>query len=192
MNDGLKQRLVGAVVLLALAVIFLPVLFKDQPGHTVDTRTLIPEPPVFEPDVYAPPQRPEGIVPAPQPETMFLADTGDDAYLDDPPNGDENGSEEVATAPLEPRVEIPRADEAIPDAWVVQVGSFRSAEAATRLRDRLQREGYAAYTRSLATDSGEVSRVLIGPKIEREDALAIKAEVDRMLSVESLVVRFQP
>ena len=44
-DDGLKQRLIGAVVLLALGVIFLPVLFDRDRIEPIDQETLIPEAP---------------------------------------------------------------------------------------------------------------------------------------------------
>ena len=42
MNDGLKQRIIGAVVLLALAVIFVPVIFDKERITPVDRKTQIP------------------------------------------------------------------------------------------------------------------------------------------------------
>jgi len=42
MNDGLKQRIIGAVVLLALAVIFVPVIFDKERITPVDRNTQIP------------------------------------------------------------------------------------------------------------------------------------------------------
>lgn len=45
--DGLKQRLVGAFVILSLAIIFLPMIF-DKP-HTVGSSSIVPVPPA--PDV---------------------------------------------------------------------------------------------------------------------------------------------
>lgn len=48
MNDGLKQRIIGAVVLLALAVIFLPVIFDKERIAPVDRQSQVPEmPPII-------------------------------------------------------------------------------------------------------------------------------------------------
>lgn len=207
MNDGLKQRLVGAVVLLALAVIFLPVFFQDRPVRQVDTETRIPPRPQVEPEEFSAPERPSDIDPAPEPEDMFVSDAGDDRPLMDAEDG--SAADESAEAQAEPEAEPepdntegadPEDDELepglddgdIPRAWVVQVGSFQSAEAAARLRDRLQGEGYAAYTRRVRANERQINRVLIGPKVEKRQAQAIQNEVDELLGVNSLVTRFEP
>jgi DedD protein len=45
LDDRLKQRLVGALVLVVLAIIFLPVLFDREPIEPLDTQTQIPPAP---------------------------------------------------------------------------------------------------------------------------------------------------
>ncbi|MDX1633124.1 MAG: SPOR domain-containing protein [Marinobacter sp.] len=53
--DGLKQRVIGALVLISLAVIFVPMLF-DEPHTERSSRMIdIPEEPPF-PEVQAPPK----------------------------------------------------------------------------------------------------------------------------------------
>ena len=48
MDQGLKQRLVGAIVLIVIAVVFLPMLLRE-PGDLLDTETVeIPKRPKFE------------------------------------------------------------------------------------------------------------------------------------------------
>lgn len=58
MNDGLKQRIVGALVLVALGIIFIPVIFDKERIVPVDRVSQIP----LEPDLRAVPL-PEAAVP---------------------------------------------------------------------------------------------------------------------------------
>ncbi|MGE5154350.1 MAG: SPOR domain-containing protein [Bdellovibrio bacteriovorus] len=52
MREGAKQRLVGAVVIVALAVIFVPMLFEQEsPDSVPPAQEAIPEPPRFDPDL---------------------------------------------------------------------------------------------------------------------------------------------
>lgn len=52
MREGAKQRLVGAVVVVALAVIFVPMLFeKGSPEPAPPAQEAIPEAPRFDPDL---------------------------------------------------------------------------------------------------------------------------------------------
>lgn len=194
MNDGLKQRLVGAVVLAALAVIFVPSLLREQQPEPVDTRTQIPERPAIEPLAFEVPQQPDNIEPAPAPDTMFLPeDPGqpvhDDLELDSEVQEQtkQPGESDKSPGPEEEQL----TGEGV-QAWVVQVASFSNSETANKLRDRLQEQGYKAYVRSVAIGSGTVSRVYIGPKLDRTDAESIKSAVDQSLRVDALILKFQP
>jgi DedD protein len=59
--DGLKQRIIGALVLVSLAVIFVPMLFDEPHSERTSTTIKIPEEPPF-PEVEAPES---GLEPAP-------------------------------------------------------------------------------------------------------------------------------
>jgi len=87
---------------------------------------------------------------------------------------------------------MPLNAQGLPDAWVVQVGSFSSKEAANKLRDDLQEDGQKAYVRTTTTGGNSISRVYIGPKLDRAQAQAIKEQMDKRLKVKSMVMRFQP
>ena len=62
-NDGLKQRLVGAAVLISLIVVFLPMLVDDGPGPSPD-RPAVPKTPAWKfsgwkGDPYQTPEQPQ-------------------------------------------------------------------------------------------------------------------------------------
>lgn len=186
MKEGLKQRLVGAFILVALAVIFLPGFFKEQQGHKVNTTTQIPPPPAVEVVEFVPPQNTVEVEPAPNPETMFLPD--------------EEATPAEATAPvpasaqedLAPVPELPLNEKGIPAAWVVQVVSLSNKDAAIKLRDELQSDGHKAYIREVTTANGVFNRVYIGPKLDRAEAMAIKAQMDERFKVSAQVRPFEP
>jgi DedD protein len=185
-NDVLKQRLVGAFVLVAIAVIFLPSLLREQQPEPVDTRTQIPDRPAIESLSFTVPEQPQSIEPAPEPESMFVPDESTQPVvesLDELRERDRPESEPAVPS---------ESDSPERAAWVIQVASLRSAESAQQLRDRLQSQGYKAYVRSVTINGNDVSRVYIGPKLDRSAAEAIKADIDRELHVNSLVLRFQP
>jgi DedD protein len=87
---------------------------------------------------------------------------------------------------------MPLNHQGLPDAWVVQVGSFTSKETANKLRDDLQADGQKAYVRTTTTNGNTISRVYIGPKLDRNQAFAVKEEMDKRLKIKSMVMRFQP
>lgn len=198
MKDALKQRLVGAVVLAAIGVIFLPGFFKEQQGHQVDTRSQIPTEPASPQVTFETPQQQTEISPAPEPETMFLPPEPEP----EPKAEIEEVSPSVASADSNPVdttadttdevPELPLGTDGIPEAWVVQVASLSNKEAASKLRDELQADGHKAYVRTVTTANGSVTRVFIGPKLDKAEALKVKAEVDKRLKVNAMVLRFKP
>lgn len=149
MDQRFKQRLIGAVVLVALAVIFLPMLLSGPAERTrVDIELDIPQEP-------------------PAPETPALPDA---AMLDEPEPGE---SLESQPAPVEPQA-LPEAaaptESALTDGFFVQVGAFGSEANAQRLAERLQDDDHAVVIRNETV--GEQTRhiVQVGPKASRGDA----------------------
>ncbi|MGB3610627.1 MAG: SPOR domain-containing protein [Cellvibrio sp.] len=198
MKDALKQRLVGAIVLAAIGVIFLPGFFKEQQGHQVDTRTQIPAEPSLPQVSFESPRQNPDIQPAPEPETMFIPPELEPVADVSSPEAVASASSASAPAPNQTAdtadevPELPLGPDGIPEAWVVQVASLSNQEAAARLRDELQAEGHKAYIRRVSTSNGSVTRVFIGPKLSRAEADKVKADVDKRLKVNAMVLRFQP
>lgn len=179
MDDGLKQRLIGAFVLLAIAVIFIPVMFDRERMAPVDTRTQIPAAPHIEPLVIETP------TPTPLPEvveaTIEPAPAAAEMYVPDE-------TEEVSPEP-EP---IGVDQKGVPKGWVLQVASFKSVEHAKGLRDKLIAADFTSYVRSVNTSKGEMTRVFVGPTIDKEDLLAQKERVEKEFKVQTLLLKFKP
>lgn len=213
MNDGLKQRLIGALVLAGIAVIFLPGFFKEQQLHQVDTRSQIPAKPEVMPVVIEAP-RPISNEPLPDPDRLYLPESDQpvaedleqlqqvqqDARSEEPVPARASTTSVASSVASSSAPALEPASSSAPlssanaevDAWVVQVASLRSSESAQKLRKQLQERGYKAYVRQAQTGQGEVSRVFIGPKLDKALAETVKAEVDPVFKVNSLVLRFKP
>lgn len=232
MDDGLKQRLVGAVVLSAVAVLFVPVLFDQHDKHKVDTVSQIPAMPDVEPVNYQSPTKVEGIDPAPKPEQMFLPSGGDQQAIDDDPaavasagagtaplvaKANVSGSSVTKPSASKPSTSKPSASKSsdqkpvsqkpsvqatasndilnadgTPNAWVLQLISSSSEAKAKAIVKQLQDSNYRAYYRSAKTPKGLIYRVFVGPKISRRKAEQLKRELDKLLKVDALILRFQP
>lgn len=203
MDDGLKQRLVGAIVLVAVAVIFLPTLLDRETRRTVDLSTQIPPEPTIVAEVVevAEPVAPQGV-PAAKP----LAENYPHEPVEAQPEADSPASENpsgeqappaTAEAPearqAESSIEPPALNaEGVPDGWSLQVASFSSAERAQAMLEQLQAEGFKSYVRSAKMSQGTVHRVFVGPKINRAAAEAEKRNVDQRFKTNALVVEFKP
>lgn len=174
LDEKLKQRLVGVMVLVALAIIFLPSLFHRKELVEIDTTTQIPPAPNIEPVVIAPPTKPENIE-IPPPQELFRPQEPEEEVVVD--------SEEPSEAPS-------LTDKGVPAGWVVQVGSFKSVEGATSLVDGLLKKKLPAYKKTVETSQGQFVRVFVGPYIEQGRANEIKKQLDREYQVKSKIIRF--
>ncbi|WP_250461858.1 SPOR domain-containing protein [Microbulbifer litoralis] len=198
LNDGFRQRIVGALVLGALAVIFLPTLFDREGARYIDVTSQIPPQPDIQPIEIAEPEPVADAAPAPDPDDAFQPAVREP---DSPPAPEklQAAAETVAEEPEKPvEPQKPEQDsspildaDGLPEAWVVQVAAYRDESRAKKLRRQLMDEGYKAYTRAVTTDKGRFVRVFVGPKVSRADARSVKRELDQLLGAETLVLRFK-
>lgn len=203
MRESVKHRLIGAAVLAAIAVLFLPSFFKDRQQYQVDTSSQIPGRPSITAVDFNEPTRPEGIEPAPAPETMFLPDESEAVPVTQiPPPEQASVAAEVTSSNQSASSKgmvgatsvpvMPLNAQGLPDTWVIQVASLSVQAAANKLRDQLQADGHKAYVRSVPGASATTYRVFIGPKQDKAEAIAIKTQLDKRLKVNSLVLPFKP
>lgn len=89
----------------------------------------------------------------------------------------------VAAAPA-PAPDKPAASNT---GFAVQLGAFSNAAEAEKLRDRARGAGMSAFVEQVKTDKGTLSRVRIGPVLNRADADALKAQAKAQLGVDGIV-----
>ena len=200
MNPLIKQRLVGTVVLVALGIVFWPLIFDAPDVHDpialramsdkpfVD-RTPIPMPESFEAVVKETlPDSPSieaGVQLAADKNTRTGADAvslqalrGSDELAD---NSELTGSGNGDTL----------IDEAgLPIFWVLQVATVGSSDRADELVAALEQRGYRAFSKQYLRVAEQLYRVQIGPKFDRAALMQIKPEIDSILAVDSQVLRY--
>ena len=71
--------------------------------------------------------------------------------------------------------------------FAVQLGAFSSVADANALRDRARGAGIAAFTETVQTDRGPLTRVKAGPVVSRGEADQLKAQASSKLGVDGLV-----
>ena len=175
MNPAVKQRLLGALVLICIGLIIWPLVFTHVPGPVVDERSIIPPVPAFDKYTVPAPRPPEGIEPVTTtPEPIPVPTPVPDA---DSPSV---------------RAPVQLTEQGLPQSWVLQVASFSDKDNAARLVRELQAEGYKAFTLTVPGDGGSNTRVMIGPKLNQQSLLAIKPAIDRQYQVDALLMRYVP
>lgn len=216
LDKGLKQRVVGALVLLALAVIFLPMLFsrEDEVRQVVVEAPVMPKPPTMPTVEVQPTEVPEpqaedadnGVPPA---ETAAApAPSAPIASLpvqqSQPAQPKAPAPQPVAPKPAAPAQQPAQASAApaapaqqpaqrldsnnLPVSWSVQLASLSNRARADELQKSLRSQGYNAYVRSF----DGMNRVFVGPVVERAEADRLRDQLGKQQKLNGFVVRFQP
>lgn len=190
----LKQRIVGAIVLVALGVIFIPMILNREDNVSGISRTNIPEKP-RELEQLATQTMPALPAAPPQPaETRQLVDKQTPPLPEsaEPPEKPAvtATTSSVPTAVVEEK-SIP-AEAAKPRGWVVQVASFTERSKALHLRDRLRKAKFNCFVESITSKQGTLYRVRVGPVIKREEADALQAKIAKQLNLKDTLVMAHP
>ena len=186
MDQTLQARLIGATVLVALAVLLIPELLSgrktvepvvDEDAAARGSRTftielggsggqsIVSAPPAAPP--VAPATRAGGApaveptLPAATPAVAAEADVPTEVEREVPAGPASSIASGTAAPVLPPQP--PSSAPVSGGGWVVQVGAFGSAEAASRLADELTAAGYAARVAPVTRAGKTLHRVRVGP-----------------------------
>ncbi|WP_323114414.1 SPOR domain-containing protein [Pseudomonas guariconensis] len=218
LDKGIKQRMVGALVLVALAVIFLPMLFTRE-DEMRQVRVEAPEAPAMPslPQVQVEPVQ----VPEPQPLPEVSAPVAEQppVVVNESSAPMTTPSQPIAPAPVQapapkpapapaqkvetrpaaaasaPAASAPKPAapskvdvNGLPVSWSIQLASLSNRAGADNLQKTLRSQGYNAYIRS----ADGMNRVYVGPLIERTEAERLRDVINRQHNLKGFVVRFQP
>lgn len=190
---NLKQRLVGAIVLVSMAVIFIPMIL-DGRNASVNyiSKSNIPPKPEREFVSRVIPLSPSAV---PEPEALEHSPAPAEAESDEPLKA--AATSPVATEPKRASSVATEVDKPVPvvkpktglSAWAVQVGSFSSKENAYALRDKLRKQGFSAFVDTIYSKDTPTFRVRVGPEIKQEQAELLQAKLAKVLKTKPIVVK---
>lgn len=232
MEKRLQQRLIGAAVIIALAVIFLPMLLNGSGSNgRVSMKMQIPPEPSYSfngaaqppPASSTAPVQPIAVAPVsgtasqPPAQTAQPVEPAVSAPVPQQASAPSVAAQAAPPAPqpspqvVEPKVTapatpvqqkpvqqpVPAQNQATPSgkpvtpAWVVQVASLSKESGANELRDRLRKQGFAAYVDRF-DDKGRVYyRVRVGPKLTRAGAEAQQVKILKVAKLKGIVVPYK-
>jgi DedD protein len=194
---ALKNRLVGTVILVAIAVIILPDMLDGKKSSNGDVFVNVPAAPAKKPIVNPEPfpdervvasaQRPVEIVneralDEPEAASEPATDTNSDAtaQVNNSPN-DDLARQTVVEAPQESEQN---------NSWVIQLGSFRHQKNVKQLLDKLENAGYRAFSRPIETSSGSLTKVFVGPNLNKRELDGALSHLQELTGLRGKVTRF--
>lgn len=177
----LQNRLVGTLILVALAVIIIPEVLdgkKEQPVDPIETIPLKPEseealqqPNALSDELVAEPVEEE----QPQEETEVTAEAAE-------PIAENKGLKAPPREPVEAEIDG--------KAWVIQLGAFSKEESVKKLVEQLRGRGYAAYSEKSA--SGNITRLLIGPDTSEAELEKQLAPLKELTGLNGKIMTYKP
>jgi DedD protein len=203
-----KQRMIGALVLIALAVIFLPMLFSRQDDTVRQVQVdppAAPQAPALPPVQVEPVAVPEPqILPAePVPEQATTQAHAPNMPIQPAPTAPAVPTVKKPVETVQPSAPVAAAKVApvakpdtgsridpngLPVSWSVQLASLSNRAGADTLQKSLRAQGYNAYVRT----AGGKNRVFVGPLVERAEAERLRDVINRQQKLQGFVVRFEP
>jgi DedD protein len=160
MEQGLKQRLVGVVVITSLAAIFVPMLFDDPIDETgkLISELKIPNAPgkSLDADSSPLPNSVDEVIMLPEP--MALKE------------------ESIEKSAVSNKVR-----------WFLQVGIFSEESNAVSLRNKLRKQGFPTTISKESSEKGLLYRVRVGPELDQKRAEAMKVKIDKLNNIKSIL-----
>jgi DedD protein len=195
LSRGRKRRVVGTIVLLALALIILPQLFDGEGSYQPQVQSRIPERPIItllpEPQQVRPVMVGESQSPSANAEAENIELTESAVSNNASDSAEVNSAASVTNLSTDTDSRPTLNAAGLPDGWVVQLGTFGDLDNASKLLTDLLAKGYKAYERRSLRDEREMSTILVGPVIVRAEAERLLAELAKALDLKPLIKRYE-
>jgi DedD protein len=175
-----RQRLIGAIALVAVLVVFVPMILDSEPRTKGD-----------QPTLAIPPKDNAAPLPAPPKATPAPAEAAKAADASQPVTVAKTDAKVAEAKVLEPskppapKAAPPAAAAAAPAAapklegFAVQVGAFRDEAKLEQARQKLNAAKVPHYTERLEAKAGPLTRLRAGPFPTREAAESALASLKR-------------
>ena len=193
MERALKERIIGAAVLVVFDVLVVPIFLDGPPDDTeiVTQNVLLPgqeeqktQTVVLDRDRTEPvPAATQTPQPQPEPareEPTSEAPAEQVAERREPPKPVVEPVQEPEPEQQPARTAPEPAAASTTGMWAVQLGSFSNKENAERLASDLRKQGYAAFISEVTTGSGQMHRVRIGPQKDRPSAEQMASRLEKV------------
>ncbi len=167
MNEILKQRLVGTMVITALAAIFIPMLFDDpiEGADSYSNELSIPDEPLeiqaMQSQLDSIPRSRQEITSRAIPAQVNLQ------------------SQKITTAI--------KTDTHL-KSWTIQIGSFGNKQNALEFRDKLRQQKFTAFVDTAPSSNGKLFRLRVGPEINKKVATKNQKRLEKLYSISTLLV----
>ena len=196
----------GAAVLVAVAVIFIPIIFTDSQETEVISGSNIPEKPVTNFNSRIVPvigsnDEPSSTQTDLENVESEIIESGksqknDDLIIEQKMvaekviSAGENNAEKQAMEQKKATTEVEGSTTVGLSAWIVQLGSFTDEDNAQSLNTKLRQAGYPSFVEPIKKDGKLSYRVRVGPEIKRSEADSLLKKLKEKMQLDGIVVSY--
>ena len=208
MSTPFQNRLVGTIIVAAIAIIFLPDVLDGDKKTYQDNFEAIPSTPqvdFLQTNKSFPEEKLANLPVEPISDERAL----DEQSVIDSAKALKEKGVTVSTLSKEPvfsavpavasaKKLVTEAIKKVPSkaiaqqAWIIQLGSFRHQNNVDDLLSKLQKAGYTAFTKPIKTKKGNLTKVCIGPELIKSSLEAKLPALKKLTHVQGKVTRFYP
>ena len=214
MNSGFLNRLVGTSIVVVAAIIFIPNILDGEKVHFKDGFKAIPERPEFTTiEIKQEINAKAELAPEIKPESLYdevaldgksvTTEKADSTKITEVVNIEANDSGSQPTQIIEEAKPHQQAVEAkiahlqrsetsnlISMAYVIQLGSFSHKANVEALMKKLRNAGFTAFTRPIKTRNGELTKVFVGPQLDKADLEQKLPDLEKLTKLKGRLTQF--
>jgi DedD protein len=195
-----KHRIVGAIIIVALVVIFVPMILSErQPpseagsgaetaahNEIANTRVVVTPVVADQPAAAETSETTTKTVTLPADEPAAKPEVKPVVPAEHPAP-----AKQTPSAPAKEKIaKATAAVEKITKGWVVQVGTFSNTENAIRLRDKLKSHEHTVHTETVTVAGKKAMRLRVGPFRDKEQAEYAQSRIRRETGVQGAVLAY--
>jgi DedD protein len=197
MEQNIKNRLVGIIVIFALAVIFLPMILDGSGMRKEKFEIMIPPPPVvdsnpqFDTKIIELNAKADAI---PELDERFVDEVSSENRVKRTPVTDEVPEKQK----LKPKSSPAPAAAVVEPAkvggisWVLQVGSFQDRDKALVQRDKLRKSNISAvFIEQFNVKNKPSYRVRLGPFVNREQTQVAQNKIKAKHNIDGIIMKYE-
>ncbi|TLU64217.1 dedD protein [Thalassotalea litorea] len=213
MSTPFQNRLVGTIIVAAAAVIFLPEFLDGEKKAYQSQFEEIPPAPDALAVVEIPAMNEQALLDKAKLEPVSQEQAMDDEAVttsnpasDTPLVKDQSAKTTIAepakTNAIDPNKTVVAKVTTKPSAqtkvtgkaagWVIQLGSFRHKNNVEQLQQKLRKAGYTVFTRPVKTQTGTLTKVFIGPAVNKALLEAELSKLQQLTGVQGRIAKFDP
>ncbi|MGB0899056.1 MAG: SPOR domain-containing protein [Psychrobium sp.] len=195
MSDQIKNRVVGAVVLFALAIIFLPKIFDGEKESQRQAFVKIPTKPTHQqPDVSKIELSTPPVDITPNGKVVFEKSSGDKSVVKSVKDAaNDVGPDDAFNKSVPKQVTKSVVTKVIKaKGWVIRMGSFGNPSNVNTLLKNLRKKGFTAYSVPAVPRSGVTNKVYIGPELDKKKLQSLQPKLKKAFKESGVIEKYNP